>query len=322
MAGPPVDAAPSSPAGPVYRIEELAARAGLTVRTVRGYQDRGLLPRPERRGRANVYERAHLDRLHRISGLLERGYSLTSIKELLDAWDTGRGLGGVLGIAAEVEGPWTEEQPDRVTREELRERFGGRLDEEALEDAIGLGVLERLPGSENEFRVPSPQELAVAVELSAAGVGLRAVAEHLREVRGQVEHMASRFLEFTTEHVFARYIGDTRVDEDATAEAVALIRRLRPLAQHTVDAELARAMRIFARRQLDRVTGQDIPEATPTRHADVHIPLSTIRAVSDLVGDDGVSAFITAAAEREVQTRALQSLVANHVNKGQVAQSG
>ncbi|MEV0850098.1 MerR family transcriptional regulator [Streptomyces sp. NPDC049954] len=301
-------------------MEELAARAGLTVRTVRGYQDRGLLPRPERRGRANVYERAHLDRLHRISGLLERGYSLASIKELLDAWDTGRGLGGVLGIAAEVEGPWTEEQPERVTREELRERFGGRLDEEALEDAIGLGVLERLPGSTDEFRVPSPQELAVAVELSAAGVGLRSVADHLREVRGQVEYMASRFLQFTTEHVFARYLGDNQVSEDATAEAAALIRRLRPLAQHTVDAELARAMRIFARQHLDRVTGQDAPVAPPPKHPDVQIPLNTIQAVSRLVGDEGVSAFITAAAEREVHNRTLQSLVASQPKDSEVAQ--
>lgn len=318
--GPLPAGAPTSPASSVYRIEELAARAGLTVRTVRGYQDRGLLPRPERRGRANVYERAHLDRLHRISGLLERGYSLASIKELLDAWDTGRGLGGVLGIAAEVEGPWTEEQPDRVTREELRERFGGRLDEEALEDAIGLGILERLPGSSEEFRVPSPQELAVAVELSAAGVGLQAVAAHLREVRGQVEHMASRFLQFTTEHVFARYLGGTQVSEDATAEAMALIRRLRPLAQHTVDAELARAMRIFARRQLDQVTGQDTSMTTSPRHQAVHIPSSTIQAVSRLVGDDSVSAFITAAAEREAHKRTLQSMVTSHLQSGNVDQ--
>jgi DNA-binding transcriptional MerR regulator len=37
---------------PAYRIEDLAHLSGATVRTIRAYQDRGLLPRPERRGRA------------------------------------------------------------------------------------------------------------------------------------------------------------------------------------------------------------------------------------------------------------------------------
>lgn len=34
------------PAGAAYRIEDLAHRSGATVRTIRAYQDRGLLPAP------------------------------------------------------------------------------------------------------------------------------------------------------------------------------------------------------------------------------------------------------------------------------------
>ncbi|MFF3554525.1 MerR family transcriptional regulator [Streptomyces tsukubensis] len=86
-----------------YRIEDLAQLSGATVRTIRAYQDRGLLPKPERRGRSNVYGAAHLTRLRQIAGLLDRGYTLASIRELLEAWDTGRGLGGVLGLVAGVE---------------------------------------------------------------------------------------------------------------------------------------------------------------------------------------------------------------------------
>ena len=241
------------PAGAAYRIEDLAHRSGATVRTIRAYQDRGLLPRPERRGRANMYADTHLTRLRQIADLLDRGYTLASIKELLEAWDTGRGLGGVLGLAAEVDGPWTDEEAVRMSRAELVERFGGSPDEAAVADAVELGVLEQVPGEENLFLVPSPQELAVAAELHAAGVPLSAIAGHLRELRGQVEHIAARFLEFTTEHVFARYIGPHQPPTEADAvEAATLVRRLRPLAQQTVDAELARAMRLFATRQLRR----------------------------------------------------------------------
>ncbi|MGA5410775.1 MerR family transcriptional regulator [Streptomyces lavendulocolor] len=303
-----------------YRIEDLAHHSGATVRTIRAYQDRGLLPKPERRGRSNVYGDAHLTRLRQIADLLDRGYTLASIKELLEAWDAGRGLGGVLGLVAEVHGPWTDEQADRITRAELDAAFGGAPDEDAVREALELGVLERLPGRDDEFLVPSPQELSVAAELYAAGVPLTAIAAHLRELRGQVEHIAHRFLEFTTEHVFARYL-EHRPPTDADAsEAAALVRRLRPLAQQTVDAELARAMRTFAARHLQQHLAPEGPRVEEDTTRQVALPAATIRAVQQLVGPGNTSAFIAAAAEREVQTRTLNALMPTPDNCGQVEQ--
>ncbi|MEV7851767.1 MerR family transcriptional regulator [Streptomyces sp. NPDC088183] len=311
MSGPGQPAADRQ-AATEYRIEDLAHASGATVRTIRAYQDRGLLPTPERRGRANVYRDTHLARLRQIADLLDRGYTLASIKELLEAWDTGRGLGGVLGLVAEVHGPWTDEQADRISRDELNLKFGGTPDDEAVAEAVDLGVLEPIPGRDDEFLVPSPQELAVAVELHAAGVPLSAISGHLRELRGQVEQIASRFLEFTTEHVFARYLGHRPPTDSDAAEAAAMVRRLRPLAQQTVDAELARAMRTFATRHLHHHLGADTPLSTdaPSLTAPgVDLPPGTIRAVQQLVGTENVSAFITAAAEREVQSRTLDALI-------------
>ncbi|MCC9708003.1 MerR family transcriptional regulator [Streptomyces sp. MNU76] len=296
----------------MYRIDDLAHHSGVTVRTIRAYQDRGLLPSPERRGRANVYSDAHLTRLRQIADLLDRGYTLASIKELLEAGDTGRGLGGVLGLAAEVEGAWTDERAVRISRTELIERFGGTPDETAVADAVDLGVLVPVPDDEDLFLVPSPQELSVAAELHAAGVPLSAIAGHLRELRGQVEHIATRFLEFTTEHVFALSLGQHRPPTEADAvEAAALVRRLRPLARQTVDAELARAMRLFATRRLRRHLGSDARAEPEEESRSVLIAASTIRAVEKLVGPEQVSTFVTAAAEREVQSRALDALAAN-----------
>lgn len=300
-------------AQPEYRIEDLAHHSGATVRTIRAYQDRGLLPRPERRGRSNVYGDAHLARLRQIADLLDRGYTLASIKELLEAWDTGRGLGGVLGLVAEVHGPWTDEEADRISRAELDARFGGTPDEEAIREAVELGVLERLPSREGrgeEYLVPSPQELAVAAELYAAGVPLVAITGHLKELRDQVEHIASRFLEFTTEHVFARYL-EHRPPTDADAhEAATMVRRLRPLAQQTVDAELARAMQLLATRHLQLHLSPEPPEERDDQPRPVSLPAGTVRAVQGLVGAEGIEAFIAAATEREVNKRTLDALAA------------
>ncbi|MFD7792304.1 MerR family transcriptional regulator [Streptomyces sp. NPDC059759] len=302
------------PGGAAYRIEDLAHRSGATVRTIRAYQDRGLLPRPERRGRANVYANAHLARLRQIADLLDRGYTLASIKELLEAWDAGRGLGGVLGLVAEVDGPWTDEEAARISRAELDERFGGRHDDAAVADAVELGVLEPVVGDEDSFLVPSPQELSAAAELHKAGVPLSAISSHLRELRGQVEHIASRFLEFTTEHVFARYLGEHPPSDTEAAEAASLVRRLRPLAQQTVDAELARAMRMFATRHLrQHLANEEPPEQRKEMRA-VEIPVGTMQAVERLVGAEHVDEFVTAATERELQARSLDRLAANRRN--------
>ncbi|WP_171110406.1 MULTISPECIES: MerR family transcriptional regulator [unclassified Streptomyces] len=302
---------------PTYRIEDLAHLTGTTVRTIRAYQDRGVLPRPERRGRANAYTDAHVTRLRQIAGLLDRGYTLASIKELLEAHDTGRGLGGVLGLVAEVDGPWTDEEPSRITRAELTDRFGGIPDDAAIAQAVELGVLEPVPGDEDAFAVPSPQELAVAVELHAAGVPLSAISDHLRELRAQVEHIASRFLEFTTEHVFARYLdGPHRPTDADAAEAASLVRRLRPLARQTVDAELARAMRVLASRQLRRHLGGGGGGAVEAGDESrlVRIPADTMRAVEELVGAEEAGTFVALAAEREVRARALDCLATHHTN--------
>ncbi|MEU7106571.1 MerR family transcriptional regulator [Streptomyces stramineus] len=303
-------------------MEDLAHRSGASVRTIRAYQDRGLLPKPERRGRANVYRDTHLTRLRQIAGLLDRGYTLASIKELLEAWDAGRGLGGVLGLVTEVDGPWSDETAERLTRAELDDRFGGAPDDEAVDDAVELGVLVRLPDAPQEFLVPSPRELAVAAELHRAGVPLLAISDHLRELRVQVEHIAGRFLAFTTEHVFHQYFDHPPTEEEAT-EAAALVRRLRPLAQQTVDAELARAMRTLANEHLRHHLGSAAegepereraaaparkPEEEPGRQL-VGLPARTVDAVRTLVGPEHAEAFIAAAVEREIQARTMDALL-------------
>ncbi|MGC0421507.1 MerR family transcriptional regulator [Embleya sp. AB8] len=247
-----------------YRIEDLAREGGTTVRNVRAYQDRGLLPRPRRQGRVSLYEDGHLGRLRLIGQLLERGYSLVSIKELLDAWDAGRSLGGVLGLVAEASGPWTEETPERMSRAELISMFGGLSDPVALAGAVHLGLLEPEDDSLTVFRVPSARELAVGAELHAAGVPVLAVLEQLRMLRAAMEHVAEGFGRLMESHLLP-------ADDDAD-ETAEMIRRMRPLALRAVEAELARAMRRTAARRLGAELGKVLreePERTRAQEPDV-----------------------------------------------------
>lgn len=61
-------------------IDELAVRAGTTVRNVRYYIAEGLLPRPEGTGRAASYSDEHLLRLRSILRMREAGMPLARIR--------------------------------------------------------------------------------------------------------------------------------------------------------------------------------------------------------------------------------------------------
>jgi DNA-binding transcriptional MerR regulator len=71
--------------GPLYGVDELAERAGVSRRTVRYYVQRGLLPPPLGLGRGNHYTERHLETLVRVRELQERGVPLEGIAARLNA---------------------------------------------------------------------------------------------------------------------------------------------------------------------------------------------------------------------------------------------
>ena len=81
------------------RIEDLAAATGATVRNIRVYQEKGLLPPPVRKGRTALYGPDHQRRLQVVLRLLDRGYTFATIDELFTADRLGLSLSEL--IAAE-----------------------------------------------------------------------------------------------------------------------------------------------------------------------------------------------------------------------------
>jgi DNA-binding transcriptional MerR regulator len=71
------------------QIGEAADRTGLTQRTLRYYEEKGLLHAPSRmEGGFRLYSQADLERLERIRELKELlGFSLADIREMLEAED-------------------------------------------------------------------------------------------------------------------------------------------------------------------------------------------------------------------------------------------
>ena len=68
-----------------YSIDDLVEISGITRRTIRFYIAEGLLKSPAGRGRGGFYNDSHLKRLNDIRTLQEKGFALSSIKQIRDA---------------------------------------------------------------------------------------------------------------------------------------------------------------------------------------------------------------------------------------------
>ncbi|MEU5167516.1 MerR family transcriptional regulator [Streptomyces mutomycini] len=198
-------------------MEELAKEAGITVRTLRFYRERGLIQPPRREGRIAWYDDHHLARLRTITGLLERGHTLNGIADLASTFDSGRDVAEVLGL-----GEPTEETPVRLTPEQLADYFQDQATAENLAASMELGYLG-IDG--DEIVHISRRLLEASSELVRAGVPLDAVLTAGREVREHADALADLFVRVLRTHTAA-----TGPDQ------------LRTVAQAVVDAELSMAL--------------------------------------------------------------------------------
>jgi DNA-binding transcriptional MerR regulator len=77
--------------GDLLQIGEVAERVGLSLRTVRYYEEQGLLtPRTRTAGGFRLYAEEQVDRLALIKQMKPIGFTVQEMRELLEARDTAR----------------------------------------------------------------------------------------------------------------------------------------------------------------------------------------------------------------------------------------
>ncbi len=249
---PPAEPDTPGPGPHEYRMADLAKAAGITVRTLRFYRERKLIPPPRREGRIAWYNEHHLARLRTIAGLLDRGHTLGGIAELLSAFDNGRDVGELLGLEGTLVAPWSEETPVRLTPEELADHFKDDVTPENLSASLDIGYLA-VDG--DEFVHISRRLLDASTELVANGVPLAAVLEAGREVRAHADAMADLFISVIRTHVLSdvltRAAAGDPLDPTEIARITRTVEKLRPISKGIVDAELSMAMDRRVRAELE-----------------------------------------------------------------------
>ena len=88
---------PESPEteGRTYGISDLARHFQVTTRTIRFYEDKGLLT-PARKGQRRIYSQRDLVRLRLVLRGKRLGFSLDEIADIMDMYDTDTGETGQL----------------------------------------------------------------------------------------------------------------------------------------------------------------------------------------------------------------------------------
>lgn len=255
---------------PEYRVDDLARATDTSVRNIRVYQDRGLLPPPRREGRVAYYNDDHVARLRLVGRLLDRGYTLATIRDLFDAWSAGHDLADVLGLEGAISAPWTDELPTYVTAADIQDRFGPGTTPSVVERAVVLGLIEP---SGSVYRVPSRKLFEAGADLVATGMPVSRVLDLSEALQSDLAVVARRLLAAIGDRMVHPDSRDLMPPSDQVPEVVELVEKLRPHAQATAEALLARALtaetdRLFRRfidsvRPIERAGDAPLPDGRP-----------------------------------------------------------
>ena len=231
-------------------VDELAARVGVPVRTIRFYAGKKLLPPPRLEGRTGLYGPIHVARLALIRDLQHAGYTLAAIEQFL----------GTLPPDADAEAvelfgtlltPWVPQETTVLTRQEFADRIDRDVDDELLELLAAANVLEvrddgcvALSGAQLEF----------GLRLLDLDAPLDALVEAGQVIRRNAAGLAEELQQVFREKILAQF--DDASPEDRV-RLRALAAGLRPLTIQAIVAAFQEALDREVRSQTTRPTRND-----------------------------------------------------------------
>lgn len=229
-----------------YRVDELAARSGTSVDTVRFYQSKHLLPAPEREGRVAWYSDNHLERLARIRELKDQGFTLASIKRLLEG-----GVDADAVLASVVVGEPPDDNGRLVTLDELAEATGVSATVLQAIEREGLLAPKNVDGRP-VYSLSDAATVTAGLELLASGLPLSELLDlarrHDEAMRAVAEQAVDLFVRFVRDPIHA----SAATEEEAAAKLVTAFNRMLPATTTLVSSHFKRVLLSVAERRLQR----------------------------------------------------------------------
>jgi DNA-binding transcriptional MerR regulator len=241
-------------------VDELAARVGVTVRNLRAYSARGLLPPPRMVGRTGYYGREHVARLLLVREMLAEGYSLAMIERTL-ASAPRTASSTTLALHRALLAPWLPPEPEIVTGAELAARAGVPEGHDLVDRLAGLGLLERL--GDDRLRVLDPALLAAGLQVLVLGVPPDDLIDAQATVNAHVREIAGTYVQMFLKTGLPAFVA-AEPPAERPERARDLMARLQPAAGQALLAafrtEMASAVEEAVQTVLSRLAEEDSPQ--------------------------------------------------------------
>ncbi|MFY9808882.1 MAG: MerR family transcriptional regulator [Pseudonocardiaceae bacterium] len=208
-------------------IAELAARTGISVRTIRFYTGLNLIPPPAVRGRLGLYDERHVARLELVRDLQELGFTLAAIEGYLARIPLDRSPED-LALHRALLAPWLPEEPATVSRAELDARAGRTLDDDDLARLMALGVIQR---DGIEWTLTSPEMLGYGLRLLGTEMDFAVQWASKQLIERHTSALATELVALFHNTVLREY-RDLGRPPELRDRLIALLARLKPI---TVD---------------------------------------------------------------------------------------
>ncbi|MDF2582028.1 MAG: MerR family transcriptional regulator [Mycobacterium sp.] len=240
-----------------YRIDELAQLAGTTTRNIRVYRDRGLLHPPLRVGRIALFNDTHLTRLRLITSLLDRGYNIAHVHEMLSAWEQGKGVGDLLGLESAIAGSWATEKPERMSVADAKRLVD---DDPGFERMVALGVIKLEDG---EAVVVRPKLIESFNEIRQYGVSTDKLIGLHEQIAPLVDQISGLLVQAGIEEALHRINPGAALPPDTEiAELLTMLVRFRTQAVSAVSSTLAFSIESTIESAVGQILGELIDKET------------------------------------------------------------
>jgi DNA-binding transcriptional MerR regulator len=238
-----------------YRIEELARIAGTTTRNIRVYRDRGLLHPPLRVGRIALFNDTHLTRLRLITSLLDRGYNIAHVHEMLSAWEEGKNVGDMLGLESAIAGTWATEKPERMSLADAKRLVD---DDQGFERMVGLDVI-RL--EDDEAVIVRPKLIEAFNDIRTYGVATGKLVDLHEQIAPLIDQISGILVQAGIDEVVDRIKPGAALPPDTeVAELITMLVRFRTQAVSAVSATLAFSIESTIESAVGQILGDLIAE--------------------------------------------------------------
>ena len=229
-----------SKASEEFTVDELASRAGMTVRNVRAYASRGLIDAPRLEGRTGFYSTQHLQRLQLVRQLLDRGYTLSAVEKALRSTPVSA-AGPTLDLISMLDLPSEDGADEIMSREDLAALAGVGLDSSLIDALAENGLVSWIEGDHQHVHLVEPTIVRSGASVVAMGVSPETVIGLFPVLDHHMRNVAQTLVTSIASEIIEPFVAEG-MPEEHWPELLSKVEHLLPIASQIVLAVFRRQL--------------------------------------------------------------------------------